>query len=555
MSARVQADNPSRALARSGGPWRRGLRSGALVAFTCALGMALALLSPAAADAGSYAIADCPSATGHTTVTGPWHVFGQTPATSVSPECNDPVHALYFGIAELPTTPIGFRASTAGTALSLVGARIWWRAFGSPSDEVEAEREVFDASGELLEQGQFEGSGEIAEEMWMPEEFHWPASDHASTIELAEHCKAGGKCPMTESFGVGIELLGAELTVSDEADPAVSVTSVRNEGPGTFSGPISTTYTASDPDAGILRTELLLDGAPIAAHYYGASCSYTKLEPCPGSISDAYGGIVLPEGGHELAIRVTDAAGNATVTPLPHLANGVPCPGPTFALLANGKPAGVTIPYGQSVTIEGHLGCGNTPITGAAVQLSADSLAGMPFGLGPVLTGSDGSFRYQLPPGPSRELTFGYRAYSNEPGPTTQARLQITVHPRMTLHISPRRTQNRRTIKWRGRIEGGPYPAAGMPVLVQVKEARRWQTFDELIVHNGEVDYEYTFLRTRHPTTYTFRDALPTGGDVGYPYAASASAPVSVYVGPRSKRRGHRRKAPQRPRSHRHPPR
>jgi hypothetical protein len=544
-SRRAGGPAPSRCPGPTCDP-RRSCRA-ALTALSCSLGI-LAVIAPVAARAGTYTIGDCPSASDHTTLAGPWQVFGQTPSTILETGCSSSVAALYFANAELPSTAIGFRASTAGTQLSIVAARIWWRAFGSPSGAVEANTEASNDTGEGLAFGQADGSGELFAQMTTPEEFHFPASDHASTITLSEHCLEYDTCPMTESFGVGIEIFGAELTLNDEVPPTVSVTGVQNEGQGTFTGPIATTFTASDPDAGVETAELLLDGVPIATHSYASSCSYTRLQPCPATISDRFGGISLPEGGHELAVRITDAAGNTAIAPVPHMANGVPCPGPTLALTADGKPAEVTIPYGQAVTIEGRLACGLTPVPGATVSLGTAALVDVPLAAGPVLTGPDGTFSYQLPPGPSRELVFGYRAYSNESAPTTQATVQIDVRPRMTLRISPRRTYNHGTIRWSGRVEGGPYPADGMPVLVQVKEGRRWQTFEELKVHNGVIAYDYTFLRTHNPTAYTFRIALPSNGDVGYPYAANASPGVSVYVAPHAPRsRAHKRRRRSRP--------
>ena len=90
-----------------------------------------------------------------------------------------------------------------------------------------------------------------------------------------------------------------------------------------------------------------------------------------------------------------------------------------------------------------------------------------------VPTAPDGTFLYEVAPGPSRRLTFSYRAYSNEPSPTAQSTLLVNVTPKITLHISPWRTHNNGTITWRGRIEGGPYPADGMPLLAQVREGKR----------------------------------------------------------------------------------
>jgi hypothetical protein len=539
----VPARDPTRSASRGEGRRRRAAVG------VAALLAAVTLVGPPAAHAGTYTIADCPSAAGHTTVTGPWQVFGQSPQTILKTECGGEPAALFFADSELPPTPIGFEASTSGTELSIVDARIWWRAFGSPSGAVEAETEVSDSSGNPLSIGQADGSGELFAQTTTPEEFRFPASDHASTIKLAEHCFEGDTCPMTESFGVGIEIFGAELTLEDEAPPVVSISSVQNEGPS-FLGPVAVSFTASDPEAGVQKAELLLDGAPVATRNYGGSCSYTRLQPCQGTVSDRFGGISLPEGGYELAVRVTDAAGNTTVAPVPHVANGVPCAGPTIALTADHAPNGATIPFGQGATIEGRLACGPTPIPGATVMLGTAALPGVPLVSGPLITGPQGEFSFQVPPGPNRELVFSYRAWSNEASATTAA-IQVNVQPRMRLqicvdqrpphHVHRRRahagrsrcshqTHNHGTITWTGSVEGGPYPVGGMPVLVQVKEGSHWQTFESLQISNGRFSYHYTFLRTRHPTTYTFRLALPAGGDVGYPYVASASGPVSVRV-------------------------
>jgi hypothetical protein len=69
-----------------------------------------------------------------------------------------------------------------------------------------------------------------------------------------------------------------------------------------------------------------------------------------------------------------------------------------------------------------------------------------------------------------------------------------------------------------------------MPLLVQVKEGKHWQTFDEIEVRDGKIAYRYTFRRTTRPTTYSFRVALPSGGDVGYEYSAAAARPIDVHV-------------------------
>lgn len=488
------------------------------------------------AQAGTYTIGDCPSAFNHTNSAGPWQFFGHPPPGAVvKSECDGETPVLVFGMYELPSTPLGFRATTAGTHLSIVDARVWWRAFGSPSGEVEAETEVTNASGEPVDIGQADGSGELFEQMTTPEEWRIPAEEHATTLKLAEHCYPEGKCPMTESFGVGIEIFGAELTVSDEISPSVSIDSV-TPSPGTgFQGPIVTTFTATDADAGVKKAELLLDGAPVATREYTASCSFTKIEPCPGAITDRLESpaVSFLQGAHQLSMRVTDAAENTTVVPVPPLANGTPCQAPAMTVTANRRPTAITVPFGRTVLVEGRVACGATPVPGATIAVNAATLGGTPTGPSTVQTGPDGRFRFQLGSGPSRSMSFSYRAYSSEPTPAANAAVKVNVTPRLTLRIKPRHTHDHGKITWTGRVTGGPYPPAGMPLNIQVKIGHKWKTFDEVTIEHGKHgawEYEYIFKRTSRPTTYAFRVALPRGGDVGYPYTTGASPPVKVHV-------------------------
>jgi hypothetical protein len=68
-------------------------------------------------------------------------------------------------------------------------------------------------------------------------------------------------------------------------------------------------------------------------------------------------------------------------------------------------------------------------------------------------------------------------------------------------------------------------------LLVEVKEGRRWQPFDEIVAHHGRFTYRYTFLRTTQPTSYRFRVALPTNGADGYDYRpGGGSNTITVHV-------------------------
>jgi hypothetical protein len=326
------------------------------------------------------------------------------------------------------------------------------------------------------------------------------------------------------------------------------------EGSAPITGSIPISFHATDPGAGIEKAELLVDGMPIATHDYSSACSYTQLRPCPESETDqlSIDGTELTEGSHQLTVRLTDPAGNTALSPTrtlttarPPVPNGDPCPNPGISVTLDRKSP---VLFGKPATVEGRLACGSTPIAGANVGLDSSTIAGARgTSLGALQTAPDGTFRYVLPPGPSRRLIFSYDAYSNQTTPTAQTALQIEIQPKITLRISPRRTRYDGTITWSGQVEGGPYPAAGIPLLTQVLETKLervrehrhwktvkrevWETFHEIVARNGSIAYRRTFRHTFRPTIYTFRVATPAGGAAGYEYGANASNQVSVRVG------------------------
>jgi hypothetical protein len=87
---------------------------------------------------------------------------------------------------------------------------------------------------------------------------------------------------------------------------------------------------------------------------------------------------------------------------------------------------------------------------------------------------------------------------------------------------------------WTATVLGAPFPPQGITLVTQVREGRKWQTFDELVLHHEGINliYIYRFERTFRPTTYTFRIALPATGSGDYPYSFGASNAVSVHVKP-----------------------
>ena len=310
-------------------------------------------------------------------------------------------------------------------------------------------------------------------------------------------------------------------------------------------------FSASDPNGpGIFNATVSIDGRAVYSatpDQNGGRCQsigtdssggreFLYEQPCRQNLAVdiPVNTAALPTGQHQLRVTLTDAAGNsatvysATISTsnTPHLPNGRPCAGAQLSLTVNGKAKLRPVRYGRTVLVRGRLHCGATPILGAEVALSGTGVGGL------LATDAEGAFSYRVPAGPSRTLTFNYFAYSDDAKPAASAHVKIEVYPSISLRITPRQTRNGGTISWRGRVAGGPYPPAGLTLLMQVKVGHRWETFDQLQTHNGRFAYSYTFLRTSTTTTYKFRVSLPASGAAGYDFLPTAGRSISVKVSP-----------------------
>jgi hypothetical protein len=374
----------------------------------------------------------------------------------------------------------------------------------------------------------------------------WTLPQGARDFEMYVDCstdRSSTTCGFSESTHVPA-LNNVTLTLLDDVPPSVgqasgTLASAAAAG-ATVSGSQTLSFDASDAGSGVRSATLTFSpegqGAPWSTTIdYGAQCSYDSWNACPTTENASTFTVdtsALPEDTYAVQLTATDAAGNrasdylgtVTTRSVSHVANGFPCAGAKLSLAANGKAALGPVRYGSRVIVQGQLRCGNTPIPAAAVRLGGTGVGGL------LETDAQGGFSYRLPAGPSRTLTFRYFAYSDSTSPEASASVKIGVYPSISLHITPRQTSNDGTIDWSGRVAGGPYPPGGLSLLVEVRAGRRWQTFDELMTHNGRFAYEYTFLRTTTATTYAFRVALPASGAAGYDYLPSHSRTVKVRV-------------------------
>lgn len=345
-----------------------------------------------------------------------------------------------------------------------------------------------------------------------------------------------------------VDIYAADIVLNDSTMPTVGNVGGPLVSGGVLSGSPTVSFDAADSGPGVYSGTIWVDGQVAAQKILdtnGGACqslgvthdglrSFNHPQPCKSQVSAtmALDTSKLAAGTHNVLITVDDASGNtATVwdgtitTTDPHIPNGTPaCSQARMSLTINSKARNrITVGYGRRVVIRGSLQCGAVPVSYATIATSGA-------GHGTITTDPAGRFTYLAPSGPNRTIDFGYRAYFNDTTAAASARARILVRPRIRIRILPHNTRNYGTILWRGRISGGPYPASGVSLLVEVYEGHRWQPFDEIVSTNGRFAYRYTFLRTTSPTSYRFRVALPASGSLGYEYLPGASNTITIHV-------------------------
>jgi hypothetical protein len=503
----------------------------------------IALANAGVAHAGTYVINDCPSAPTASSDSGPWTVFDgpQGDKGACSGGAGDWIGPL--GGTMSPGALDGVEVAVpGGSGITIHEAEVWWSVPSSISGATTFA--VASTNSGLVGNGNTPQSSSTT-----PDDFILPSS--STWFQLGDYCSgddAGAGCTFGGGENPNLQLFGAQLTLSYNGLPSGSVTGGALAGSGPVAGTQSLAYGAADTYAGVRLVQLLLDGQEVAQHDYRSECPYTNFAACPTTLSDTLGWDTTSaaNGSHDLALRIINAAGNATVVddhtitvqnpanPVPVIPNGqTPCAGATINLTVNGRRRPAPVQYGKPVTIKGVLECGTVAIRDARIAVTiigAPAHAAIATG---VQTDADGSFSYAVPRGPDRRFQFAYTAYSTDPAPAATATATIAVLPKIRLRIAPRRTFNGHTMRWTGTITGGPYPPGGVTLEAEVREGTRWTEFDQIQSNRkGRFRYSYRFHATFSPTAYTFRVALPESGSGSYPYASWHSNELSVDVSP-----------------------
>jgi hypothetical protein len=278
-------------------------------------------------------------------------------------------------------------------------------------------------------------------------------------------------------------------------------------------------------------------GSPIdAAHYRITDAAGEVVVPATtvsGRDIEAIGELKAPGGRGPFTMRLwlSDEEGNAGApvsVPLSYGCVRSEAPGGvslTAGLGRRGAPEQL-VRQGRGSTLRGVLRAPATAVGGASICVFQRTLTdpGREFA-GIALTGPDGSYRFALGRGPSREVSAVYR-----PG---HRRLAATAT--LNTRVRPLLRARRRVVHNKGRahfLVGVPGPHNDRVVVVlQVKQGKGWRAFRRCRTRrNGRCRVSYRFGRTSSPAIYVMRAQVRRQG--GYPYLPGNSRRLRMRVLP-----------------------
>jgi hypothetical protein len=317
------------------------------------------------------------------------------------------------------------------------------------------------------------------------------------------------------------------------------------------------------------------DGLP--AFLYTQPCAHSVTADVPLDTT------TLSNGTHHLMVSVTDAAGNSTpvVDRQVTVANGTPAgggqsgggqsgggqpPGGSSTSTTGAGTAGggagqlpargaangsepseqatltaswkstravrLTSAFGQTHTVRGRLiNAAGHAIADALIDVSlVPAAAGAaPLTLPGAHTDAAGRFILTLPRTvPSGALRLGYRSHLGDTVPVAARTLALSVRAGVQLHVSPAVSAAGHTIRFSGRLQGGPVPPGGKQLVLEARSpASHWIEFDVVRSDaHGAFHASYRF-RFPGPVAYSFR--VLCGYEADYPYLAGASNVVVVH--------------------------
>ncbi|MDQ3810506.1 MAG: hypothetical protein M3336_09465 [Chloroflexota bacterium] len=448
-----------------------------------------------------------------------------------------------------PDSEVGVIVDLTGTPITIHRLRALWFANSA-------------AAGSLTF-GQVITNDTLAEGCPTPCDFRTVASDNAlasttKSVRLGVYCStsASTSCLFRANTDPIVSVLGTQMTLAESIAPSATV-----EG-GTLllgalqQGTRTLTYRGADADSGVARLEALLDGAVVAARDFTAdgTCRSDDLNACPRAQAGdlAVNTLAVPDGAHLLQLRISDAAQNqriinvGTVT-LDNRGDGIgPGDDPALRGAPNGLPAAdqaklfvswskrkfrpnLRVRYGRRATLSGRLVTAEaTGIAGARLDVLSRTTApgARTLTKRPIITGADGRFRTTMPHGvSSRDLLVRYRSHVNDTVAVVEATARLRVRAGISLRLRPRVTGG--TVRFAGRVRGGPLPTHGKLVEVQARFRGHWRPVRVLRTNRrGRFSGRYRFASRGASWRFRARARF----EAAFPYLAGTSHVHTVRV-------------------------
>jgi len=286
----------------------------------------------------------------------------------------------------------------------------------------------------------------------------------------------------------------------------------------TLGAPLTVSATASD-NVRVQRVDFTLGSLPPVSV---AAAPWQAQLPTAG----------LAAGQHPLVVTAYDGAGQATsqtrTVTLEPVGNGAGAV--RDAKLTAGFGSKLTgrhtVAYGRPDRVRGRLtNTAGAPIAGAALQIfTRVVLPRRGFRLlTTVTTDADGNYSYLAPRGPSRQIRVDYTAFSGDPRPTATRLVRMST--KAGVRMSARKQGD--TVRFSGRLRGGPKPQSGLLVVLQGYQAGYgWRTFRTARVSGG--GRFKTLYRWHTPARGTFRFRATVREQIGYAYATGRSREIRI---------------------------
>lgn len=367
------------------------------------------------------------------------------------------------------------------------------------------------------------------------------AQTNASAIIRLE-CSGSSASNCGFNSATPLQVRGVEVDLYEEEPPSASIVGGELLAEGTQGGTRSLSYAATDQESGVARVEAILGDTVVAVDDPGAdaqSCPRTGFSACVTSRTEdlMVNTAKVPDGAHQLRLRVTDAAGNRRLVAGPSIRTANVINGANAsnnarmsAYFARTRRMKMTTKLGRRVLIRGRLRTKDRrAISNATVQVAERvALPGAVEGnITTVRTDRNGRFRYRTSRSQkSRSLRLSYRARQGDLEPSASRTLLLNVRAAASLRLSLRGV----LVRYSGKILTRPLPTGGKLVLMQGRaKGGSWQTFARHRTQVGRGFAGRYRLRVRRPgVQLQFRVRLPR--QPGYPFSAGAGPTLTRTV-------------------------